>query len=224
MEELMPAGVAAPGETGEGPMIAGSDEARFIRGFGIGAVGAFHSGHNIPAHFFLEQLQVKRAFFIVIIVSGEHHNERLGNARFDHVVQSVFCAFVPNEAVLRFVGAMVEVNDIIPLLRIFAVSIGKIHPHVIFQFSSIHFGGVGKAGHSTRLLGRRVIEFGVVLAEYRFKSGDIVGGDHFLIIRCLTFFCQRGNSIQRKRKDTENNQNTFHHSALHSTSRKALYR
>ena len=67
MEELMPAGVAAPGETGEGTMIPGGDEARFVRGFGVGAVGAFHGGHDVIAHFLGgEGFHVDGAGFVIV--------------------------------------------------------------------------------------------------------------------------------------------------------------
>ena len=211
MEQLMPAGVTATGEAGEGAMIPGGDEARFIRGFGIGAVDAFHSGHDIVAHFLgREGFHVDGTGFVVVVVGGEHHDEGRSDAHFDHVIQGVLGLFISDEAVLGFVGAVEEVDHVVAFGAVFIIAVGQVHIDPTGLLRAVGGGGVIQAHHGAGLGGWRVVEFVVVFLEHSLRADHVVGGDDLLVLGLFPAFRQGGEGAQNQCQRTQQSNELFH--------------
>ena len=211
MEELMPAGVAAPGEAGEGAVIAGGDEARLVRGFGVGAVGAFHGGHDVVAHFLGgEGFHVDGTGFVVVVVGGEHHDEGCGDAHFDHVIQGVLGLFVANEAVLGFVGAVEEIDHVVAFGAVFIVTVGQVHIHPSGLLRAVGGSDVVQAHHGAGLGGCRVVELVVVLLEHGLRADHIIGGDDLFVLGLFPAFRQGGEGAQDQRQRAQQSNELLH--------------
>ena len=194
-------------------MGAGGNEARFVSGFGIGGVLGFNGGHQVVPHLVHEHGVVGGAVGVVVIVGGAHHDEGLANTHINHVVDSVLHQLVADEAVLGFIGAVEEVDDVVLLGGV--VAIRHVHVGPLVQGVAVHRGSIFQLFNGAGVVAGRFPELGGIVAEVGFVSA-VQFGDGFLpVFGGFPAFRQGGDHGAQGQHQGQNQANElFHHGFL----------
>ena len=211
VEELMPAGITSTREASKCAMVTGGNEACCIGGLGVGAIGALYKGKDFIWNLLCRKgSHVNGTGVVIVIVAGEYHDERIRYANLNHVVNGVLGLRIANEAVLSFIGAGEEVDDIVPLGSVLIVAVGQIDIYPCRLLVPVCGGGVIKPYDGTGLFRGLIVEFGIEFFEYGFSTDDIIRCHDLFVLGPFPAVGQTGKSGEKHHQCKKQNKTLFH--------------